>query len=725
MVDKIIEIPDFNFSSFYYPQILEALIQYKRRNVPELTDESEFEPFIQLLRSQALVGHLNNVLLDLAANESMLPTAKLVDSVRNILRAIDYRLAPATPANVEIVYKLAKVFTSPFRIIPEGAQVATVRQASEAAITYEANAPLDIDRTDKFGRVTFYWASQDAWIDHTTAANDNVIGSTINVFPFMAVGDAAYFCHSQVMWDKMLFDESTGGGSGYVAIWEYYDGDWAKTQPKTVTQTGNTLKINCNSLLGTNVRAKTNVRVTLNENGNFENAESLWDGVTNYVLIGLLGQSNPSLEPSDYTIGSDWSELVVLKDETNFLALDGVLEFELPQSLESNWIPATIGPPAGLYTGYCIRLRIVSVFASQTPVLSNAHMDNGKQYVIRRVTQGQLAADDPLGSSTGLPDQRHQTSRDYFIVGTMTVTVDGEAWVEVDNFFSSTASDKHYVVELGANDRATIVFGSGTQGKIPPIGINNISAEYRFGADNDGNVGPKTITVDKTGLSFVDSLFNPRQASGWKEAEGSTPASLQRAKIAGPASIRVREVALGPDDVTWMATKKYKTPEGSNPYSRALAIEEGLGPKTVELVLVKKGGTLSSADELDDITEYFNGKPPNIPKKIVANQQMYAFNYAQRVIDIQAVVTVDNVAEQEIVNHLRQTIQPEATREDGVTWEWDFGSLVPRSRLIHEIFNTDQNRIFNVVLIHPNADILLGKRELPIVGSISITVKSI
>ena len=65
-----IEIPDFDFSGFYYPEILEALIQFKRTNVPELTDESQFEPFIQFLRANALVGHLNNTLVDLVAQHA-------------------------------------------------------------------------------------------------------------------------------------------------------------------------------------------------------------------------------------------------------------------------------------------------------------------------------------------------------------------------------------------------------------------------------------------------------------------------------------------------------------------------------------------------------------------------------------------------------------------------------------------------------------------------------
>jgi len=55
-----ITIPDFNFTSFYYPDILNALLNWTRVNVPEITKESSYDIFIQALRAFSLVGHLNN-----------------------------------------------------------------------------------------------------------------------------------------------------------------------------------------------------------------------------------------------------------------------------------------------------------------------------------------------------------------------------------------------------------------------------------------------------------------------------------------------------------------------------------------------------------------------------------------------------------------------------------------------------------------------------------------
>lgn len=716
MASTRIEIPDFDFTSFYYPQILEALIRYKRVNVPELTDESEYEPAIQMLRAFALVGHLNNTLIDLVANESMLPTATLVESVRNHLRLIGYEMSPATPAVTEVVYELARVFAVATEVVPEGAQVATQRSGAEVARVYEVSEALTIEPSNAFGAVRVQEGG--VFTDRTAAANDPDPGLDFAVWAAPEIGDAICFGHANVMWSVLALTLASPG-SGYSGVWEVYDGDWLKDQPDDVSQVGATLRVTLNALLGASARPGTMVRVTLNSNATYEDALSQWDGVDNFVEVGLLGQSSPSVDSEDYTVGSDWSEVGGVDGTSGFTA-SGNLEYILPQTTEMNWTQTTLDG----FLGYWLRFRITAVAAPSAPELNRARMDTGAQAVIRLVTQGQVGADDPLGSSTGLPDQLFRTSRDYYIPGTMVVTVEGEEWAEVDNFLNSAPADKHYVVVLGENDRASVSFGSGNAGKVPPVGVNNISAVYRWGANVDGNVGPNTITIDKTGLTYINGLYNPRQASGWQEAEGANEASLERAKIAGPTSLRTRSVALGPDDVAEMA-KNYVTAAGAKPFGRAIAIEEGLGPKTIELIVVKKGGGLATADELAELDLYFNGDKyatPPLPKRVVANQEVTSFNYTPRVIDITATVEASGVEAQEIVNRLLQVIQPEALKADGITYEWQFGDKVNISRVSHEVFETDEDRVEDVDLVTPASNITLGSRELPVAGTINITI---
>ena len=145
---RLIEIPDFDFSGFYYPDILRSLIQFQRVNVPEITDESDEEPFQQLLRCYSLVGHLNNVLLDITANEALLPTARLLESVRGHLALIDVTLRQATPASTDMILELSKVFTTAIELVPEDSQFATVETEEVPQVIYETNESFTIQPSD-------------------------------------------------------------------------------------------------------------------------------------------------------------------------------------------------------------------------------------------------------------------------------------------------------------------------------------------------------------------------------------------------------------------------------------------------------------------------------------------------------------------------------------------------------------------------------------------------
>jgi len=133
---KII-VPDFQFSGFYYAEILRRVRLYNRVYAPEITSEVAEEPFIQLERAFALVGHLNNVLLDLAANENLLETAKLQDSVRLLLELIDFQLRDYSPSTVELLAELTQVPTSSVRILEADSLFETERENDSDPIPFE------------------------------------------------------------------------------------------------------------------------------------------------------------------------------------------------------------------------------------------------------------------------------------------------------------------------------------------------------------------------------------------------------------------------------------------------------------------------------------------------------------------------------------------------------------------------------------------------------------
>lgn len=711
-------IPDFNFSAFYYPEILEALIQYKRIYVPELTEELDEEPYIQFLRAVALVGHLNNTLLDLVANESTLGTAKLADTVREMFKLIDYDLSPATPSQVDIIYELSKVFTSSYLLVSEGSQSAIRREGDNPVITFEVSEELEIDRTDRFSSVL---ALEDStYTDYTDKANSTTTpGDDWTPWSTPNTKDCIYFGHLQVMWDK-LSAYLTTPSANISGVFEFYDGEWRKTKPTSVSITGggSSLLFDLTGYLGTQNRQGTLVRIQINETSTYEDAYTTWSGTQNVVTTGLLGQSSPSIDTDDYSVGSDWTILDDAEDNTIDFTLDGDVDYTLPQTITKNWIKTTVNS----IEAFWLRYRIIEVSTPISPTFINVRMDEGKQYVIRLATQGLSHIDEPLGSSTGLPNQRFSISKENFIINSETVYVDDEAWTRVDNFLESKPNDKHYTLELTTNDRAIIVFGDAVTGKIPPLGVGNIYISFRYGAQDNGNVGANTVVVDKSSLTFINKVWNPRQAVGWGEAQGASESSLEKAKIEGPATLRVKDVAISASDVETL-TLAYIDENGAKPFSRAFAFEEGYGPKTIELVVVAKGGGAASSIQLDELQTYFNGdkySQPPIESHIVANQQVITTNYVQKVIDLDLVV-YGNVTETTITNALQSIIQPEALKEDGLSWEWEFGIDVTTSRIIHEVFNVD-NSITKVIVNTPSSDITLQPKELPILGEISISI---
>lgn len=720
-----VQLPSFDYTAFYYGQILEALIAFKRINVPELTDESPQEPFIQAIRAFACVGHLCNTNIDMVANENTLPTAQLPEVIRNMLALIDYRLASASPSEAEMIFKLVSALTVDSNIVYDGSQFSTRASATETAKTFEAIETLTVERSDDehISHVFAYDEGTDTYTDYTTEANAAV--TTFTPWASPAAKDCLYIGHSGVLWDTLsvLLDTI---GANIAGVWEVYDGEFLDAKPDSFTRISATLQFVVNDLLGTNNRSGATVRVQLDQTGAYEEVESQWGdlggGDVNYIVTStLLGQSIDDADLttiSDYTVGRLWKEVPDISDGTSDLTASGDVEFTLPEDLTHEWNTGDVNSE----TAYWLRYRIISVSTPTAPIFEKLRIDTGNQYVKATVVQGTTQNDVNLGTADGVTaNQEFQSTKDGFIDESDTVTVASVEWSRVENFIQSTSTDRHYVVRLGANDRATFVFGNGIAGVIP---TGQVDVVYRYGVTEDGNVGANTIIVDKSGLALVNTLWNPRPAVGWQEAQSASTESLERAKVLGPASLRTGEVALGPDDVETLALLYTDPDTGVKPFTRAKAIEESFGPKTIELIVVTAGGGVASSVLLLALDEYFNGNrfvSPPIRKKLVANQEVTSTNYSPKTVNISATV-YGATSIQAIEDSLTALLQPETRQDDGVSFEWEFGTDVFLSRIDHEIHVADDGvtHVEDLLLNGAASNLVLGNRELPVSGTITL-----
>jgi predicted phage baseplate assembly protein len=720
---RTITIPEFDFAAgFYFADILELLITHLRDNVPEISNESEGELAIQLMAAYALVGHLNNVLVDLVGHESLMVTSQLRDSLVAHLKLIGFEVPGDIPAEVLMVLTLSKSFTTTEEVIPDNALFGTRRKSFAEPRTYEADAALTITRTDRLGQVWVYDASADTYVDRTTEANTDA--STFAALPATpAAGDMLILGHPEVMFDRIRAGTISTPMVGVFGVWEFSDTATEDDFPDSVTNLGSTLELVIDSMLdddGTTDFSGLEVVVTLNSTGATETLTSTYSGGANKVTTtGFLGQTTPSTDAADYTVGAQWHRVPGLDDGTNdgttSFEIDGDVDWTLPKDLTRDWQPLAVN----LVTAFYVRFRVISVTTPTAPILDRLHMDKRGTYVQVQATQGRTRTLETLGSSDGSASQEFTLAVANVIPGTVQVFVDALEWVEVDNFLSSTSVDEHFTVEVDSDGIGTITFGDGTNGKVPPAGVNNVTSTYRTDAELDGNVGANTITVNRTGVAFVKATTNPRPASQWVARRGSTATDRELLKVEGPASLRTLERAVTADDVEFL-TVQFTAADGSSPFVRALAIEEGFGDKTVKCVTVGPAGAATSVSDRAELELYFNGNPATGESGVmVANQRVFARDYVAVPIDVTATITGGVLAS--IDTALRGLLTPVSLLDDGITFRWGFGDDVTVSKLIATIFAAHPD-VTDVAITVPAANVVLDEDELPTVGTLTLTV---
>ena len=241
-----ITTPDFNYAKFYYPEILQDLIQYWRQNMPELNDEDPVEPLQQLLRAFAYAAHNNNVHLDMVAKERFLPTASLRESVRAQLSLIGVELAQATPASGMLLLELTQPFTIESLAVPVLSQFASTGNAEASGILFEALTALTVPASIAPQYVRSYDASEATWTEHIPGTPFTPWAGT------PTAGDLLYVGHSGVLWNELAIDIEAGSTGISAGVWEYYDGNYNDATPDTdsVVNNGSDLTLSLNTWLG-------------------------------------------------------------------------------------------------------------------------------------------------------------------------------------------------------------------------------------------------------------------------------------------------------------------------------------------------------------------------------------------------------------------------------------------------------------------------------------------
>jgi len=151
-----------------------------------------------------------------------------------------------------------------------------------------------------------------------------------------------------------------------------------------------------------------------------------------------------------------------------------------------------------------------------------------------------------LFDARGLADLDVHLDFSPYLDGSASVTTPQGAFTEVESFLDSRPNDRHFVVAVDQNDRATLRFGNGVSGS-PPNGT--IFVAYKTGGGAVGNVDADRIVViegsfkDAHGTAVQATVRNPLPASGGTDRE-----SVASAKLLAPASLRALTRTVARED---------------------------------------------------------------------------------------------------------------------------------------------------------------------------------
>ncbi|HEY0078522.1 MAG TPA: putative baseplate assembly protein [Pyrinomonadaceae bacterium] len=287
----------------------------------------------------------------------------------------------------------------------------------------------------------------------------------------------------------------------------------------------------------------------------------------------------PAVLAWEYWAGGGWRPLRVVRDETRALMRSGHVVLRGPKDAKK----AKLGAFSSIADEqlYWLRCRLESSQYEIAPQLDAVVTNTVRATAVTTVreevvgssngqpNQGFLLLNSPVYASAPFPveerlrarsaarlkppDEAEREAADKalrereLMKGFLLEVDEGQGfkpWEEVEDFYSSTEEDRHYVLNRTTGE---VLFGE--HARTPVAGVNNIVARfYRYGGSARGNVGASMVTDLQTNVAGVDSVTNLRAAEGGTDEE-----SIEDTKARAPKELKARDRAVTAEDFEFIA----------------------------------------------------------------------------------------------------------------------------------------------------------------------------
>ena len=713
-----------SFSNWRYNESLKALYTEFRAAVArgELPNIDPVSGFVGWVHSRIALGdHRASAVMDRISEGLTFDTMRTRGEAVLLGNWMGRPVKGAIAASADMVLDLSSPLAGLTTLVDTLARFGTVPTKETAQVSFEnLGAPITGGPT----------GHTEAKMSTAGVFANYVLGS--NVFPAgCAIQDVFAVGNPNLMFDSIGMLYMYADVYGTVQM-EYCD-DGYVGEPDLITNLGVTIQADLNTYLGrTDSCAGLTLRITLKSTGIYEDRPVVYSGGTTNIITTAtdLGQPIISTNEGDYEITATWLPVPNPKaigiydgatgSDPEMFNMTGMwaISWDSLQSLTRNWAKTTIDG----VEAYWIRWRLVVLAAPAWRATVNEITDSHRDYrtiwsTILNARQGETVRD-TIGTTDGTAYQRMRLNREPMIENSISALIVGtdDGWGFVDSLYDASQFQKAFTLHASMNGTNSIDFGNGEYGQMPPVG-DDVVVDYRIGADVDGNVAEDTITQILQGAGMFARARNPRAASGWVIAEGSTDAGIETLRHIMPGNIRALQRAVSLADYE-VLSEEWESDTGS-PVARAFAVEDALGAKTVGLYVSGPGGIFVTADDRDSLEEYFNGELIGLQKVGgvgLLNSEVTCLNYVPHIIAVTA--TIDVIAghaagvEDTVTLALIAALGPLAKNIDG-TWKFHSGMTVSPAYVSNIIAVATGSWLVDITVAVPGAPVVLAAGELP------------
>lgn len=208
-------------------------------------------------------------------------------------------------------------------------------------------------------------------------------------------------------------------------------------------------------------------------------------------------------------------------------------------------------------------------------------------------------------ASTNAPSQEIVLGETPFLDGEESISASNGAYTKVANFLSSLSGDRHYMVIVDQNDRATVRFGTGVNGELP---VGTITVSYKTGGGSEGNVEEGAITrivgnYYDGATQVYPTITNDAAGSG-----GGPRDTVEQIRNDAPESIRAINRTVAREDYEINAKRV-------SGVRRALMLtsneDERIAENAGSLFVIPDGGGTPTQSLLDDVKTMTTETYPN------------------------------------------------------------------------------------------------------------------